>query len=104
VSTTLPPSRRTETVVVDEVVDSAVAEVVDEEVVEVDSVVTEEVDEAVDEVVSVVTEDVVVDEVEVLPEGKLLCAMHNRVCGSRLIRQWRQDRWYRSICWIKGHL
>lgn len=55
---------------VDEVVDSAVAEVVDEEVDEVDSVVTEEVDEAVDEVVSVVTEDVVVDEVEVLPEGK----------------------------------
>ena len=87
-----------------EEVDSAVAEVVDEEVDEVDSVVTEEVDEAVDEVVSVVTEDVVVDEVEVLPEGKFICAMHKPVCGPRLTRQWRQDRWYRSVRWIKGHL
>jgi hypothetical protein len=75
VSTTHPPSRTTETVVVVEV-DSVVTEeveVVDEEVDEVASV-TEEVAEVVDEVEVVVDSatEVVVDVVEVPPGGKSL--------------------------------
>jgi len=94
------------------VVDSAVDEVVDVEVDEVDSVVTEEVDVVVDEEVDEVdslTEEVVVevvDEVEVLPGGKSFDVHIQCIplisCYANM--QWRQDRWYRPVCWIQGYL